>query len=87
MKSFYNINESNKNYYWYATYDKLLFKRNLFYILNYFQSLYNNNYDKMKEKCLIINDFSLSIDENSSKPFIYYNKGDFIFVKILFNKY
>ena len=82
LKSFYNINESNKNYYWYATYDKLLFKRNLFYILNYYQSLYNNNYDKMKEKCLIINDFSLSIDENSSKPFIYYNKGDFIFVKL-----
>lgn len=76
-----NLHNQNENLYWYATYDKLLSKKNLLYILNYYQPL-NNNYDNMKEKTLIINDFSLSIDENTTKPFIYYNKGDYIFVKL-----
>ena len=76
-----NLHNQNENLYWYATYDKLLSKKNLLYILNYYQPS-NNNYDNMKEKTLIINDFSLSIDENTTKPFIYYNKGDYIFVKL-----
>jgi hypothetical protein len=63
-------------------YEKLLFDyQNIVKEREEYLNIKNLN-DEIKEKNLIINDFSLSIDENSSKPFIYYNKGDFIFVKL-----
>ena len=92
ISTFKNDDEINNNneqqYFWFATYDKLMKTKYLIKILNYynnkpFDQQSNNNINlNLKEKTLIIKDFEIYFHENSNKPFIRYAKGGTIYTKL-----
>ena len=90
-----NINSvkiKEKNRYWLAVYDKLMKRKNILKILNYYEKLNNKsdenqnlndiNRDSIKEQLLIIKDFDIYFMKQSSRPFIKYIKGNCIFTKL-----
>ena len=92
ISTFKNDDEINNNneqqYFWFATYDKLMKTKYLIKILNYynnkpFDQQSNNNINlNLKEKTLIVKDFEIYFHENSNKPFIRYAKGGTIYTKL-----
>ena len=92
ISTFKNDEENNINneqqYFWFATYDKLMKTKHLIKILNYynnkpFDRQSNNNVNlNLKEKTLIIKDFEIYFHENSNKPLIRYSKGGTIYTKL-----
>ena len=92
ISTFKNYEENNINneqqYFWFATYDKLMKTKHLIKILNYynnkpFDQQSNNNINlNLKEKTLIIKDFEIYFHENSNKPLIRYAKGGTIYTKL-----
>ena len=87
------VKNKEKNRYWLAVYDKLMKKKNILKILNYYEKLDrkndNNqklnidiNKDYIKEQLLIIKDFDIYFMKQSNKPFIKYIKGNCIFAKL-----
>ena len=85
---FSNLDNVKKNRgtdrYWIAVYDKLIKRKNILKILNYYNVDPDNDDKKrsIKEQLLIIKDFDIYFMEDSNKPFIKYMKGNFIFAKI-----
>ena len=89
-------NDKNKEekYYWFATYDKLIKTKKLFKIFSFYNIAsknsialgnndLNNEYAKIKEKKLIINDYEIYYIKNmNTKPFIRKSKGKRIYVKL-----
>ena len=75
--------------YWFTAYGKLMKTKKLLKILNYYNrkpndfSKYDYSYGtNLKEKTLLLNDYSIFFAENSNKPFIKYEKGGTLFVKL-----
>ena len=78
--------DKDNQFFWFATYDKLMKTKYLLKIFNYynnkpFESQHNLNYN-FKEKTLVVKDFEIYFYENSNKPFIRYNKGSTIYTKL-----
>ena len=82
------IEHTNKDtqHFWFATYGKLMKRKNLLKILNYYnnkpgtsQKCENIN---IKEKTLIIKDFEICFYEKYNKPFIKYVKGGKLYAKL-----
>ena len=72
-----------KKYYWLAVYDKLIMKKNIIKILNYFSEKSKTYEDTdIKEKIIILKDFDIFFGESSNKPYIKYLKGGYIFAKL-----
>ena len=92
ISTFKNDEENNINndqqYFWFATYDKLMKTKHLIKILNYynnkpFDQQSNNNINfNLKEKTLIVKDFEIYFHENSNKPLIRYARGGTIYTKL-----
>jgi hypothetical protein len=92
ISTFKNDEENNINndqqYFWFATYDKLMKTKHLIKILNYYNNKpfdlqSNNNINlSLKEKTLIVKDFEIYFYENSNKPLIRYAKGGTIYTKL-----
>ena len=92
ISTFKNDEENNTNneqqYFWFATYDKLMKAKHLIKILNYYnnkpfeQQNNINTYSNLKEKTLIIKDFEIYFHENMNKPLIKYSKGGTIYTKL-----
>ena len=81
--------EKEKNKYWLAVYDKLMNRKKIIKILNYYDKEINHNdinnninEDSIKEQLLIIKDFDIYFIKQSNKPFIKYIKGNCIFTKL-----
>ena len=81
--------EEEKNKYWLAVYDKLMNRKKLIKILNYYDKEINHNdinnninEESIKEQLLIIKDFDIYFMKQSNKPFIKYIKGNCIFTKL-----
>ena len=81
--------EEEKNKYWLAVYDKLMNRKKIIKILNYYEKEINKNDinndlndDSIKEQLLIIKDFDIYFMKQSNKPFIKYIKGNCIFTKL-----
>ena len=90
-KSLNDIKNKEKNRYWLAVYDKLIKKKNILKILNYYEKGKNEknenvefdiNQDCIKEQLLIIKDFDIYFLKEYNKPFIKYIKGNCIFTKL-----
>ena len=85
-----NRKERKENKHWLAVYDKLIKRKNLLKILNYYENeknksdkKLNNIYQELiKEKLLIVKDFDIYFMKESNRPFIKYIKGNCIFVKL-----
>ena len=89
------INENNIEYsspnqtYWFTAYGKLMKTKKILKILNYYNRK-PNDFTKyiyssgkyLKEKTLLLNDYTIFFVENSNKPFIKYEKGGTLFVKL-----
>ena len=85
-----NLENSSLNQtYWFTAYGKLMKTKKLLKILNYYNRK-SNDFKKysyssnmnLKEKTLLLNDYSIFFVENSNKPFIKYEKGGTLFVKL-----
>ena len=81
--------EEEKNKYWLAVYDKLMNRKKIIKILNYYDKEINHNdinnninEESIKEQLLIIKDFDIYFMKQSNKPFIKYIKGNCIFTKL-----
>lgn len=81
--------KEEKNKYWLAVYDKLMNRKKIIKILNYYEKeinyndINNNlNEESIKEQLLIIKDFDIYFMKQSNKPFIKYIKGNCIFTKL-----
>ena len=81
--------EEEKNKYWLAVYDKLMNRKKILKILNYYDKEINHNdinnninEESIKEQLLIIKDFDIYFMKQSNKPFIKYIKGNCIFTKL-----
>ena len=81
--------KSDNQLFWFATYGKLMKKKHLLKIFNYYNNRFyessnnnNNSYSNLKEKTLVIKDFEICFYENSNKPFIRYAKGGIIYTKL-----
>ena len=91
-KSIDDVKTKEKNRYWLAVYDKLIKKKKILRILNYYEEEKNKekngnnkldiNQDSIKEQLLIIKDFDIYFLKQYNKPFIKYIKGNFIFTKL-----
>ena len=84
-----NRNQSEVKLFWFATYDKLIKKKKLLKILNYYSeiNININNIDyitdeSIKEQLLIIKDFDIYFEKQSNKPIIKKINGGYIFVKL-----
>ena len=78
--------DMENQFFWFATYDKLMKTKYLLKIFSYynnrpFDSQHNINYN-IKEKTLVIKDFEIYFYENSNRPFIRYAKGGTIYTKL-----
>ena len=72
-----------KKYYWLAVYDKLMKKKKIIKILNYFSDKSKVYEDEdIKEKIITLKDFDIFFREDSNKPYIKYSKGGCIFTKL-----
>ena len=90
----HKIKNKEKNRYWFAVYDKLMKRKKLLKILNYYDKERNKNENKInidinqicqepiKEQLLIIKDFDIYFIKQENKPFIKYIKGNCIFTKL-----
>ena len=82
------IEHTNKDtqHFWFATYGKLMKRKNLLKILNYYNNKPGNSqkYENfnIKEKTLIIKDFEICFYEKYTKPFIKYVKGGKLYAKL-----
>ena len=91
-KNIENVKTKEKNRYWLAVYDKLIKKKKILRILNYYEEEKNKekngnnkldiNQDSIKEQLLIIKDFDIYFLKQYNKPFIKYIKGNCIFTKL-----
>ena len=91
-KNIENVKTKEKNRYWLAVYDKLIKKKKILKILNYYEKEKNKeknenikldvNQDSIKEQLLIIKDFDIYFLRQYNKPFIKYIKGNCIFTKL-----
>ena len=91
-KSIDYVKTKEKNRYWLAVYDKLIKKKKILRILNYYEEEKNKekngnnkldiNQDSIKEQLLIIKDFDIYFLKQYNKPFIKYIKGNCIFTKL-----
>ena len=91
-KSIDDVKTKEKNRYWLAVYDKLIKKKKILRILNYYEEEKNKekngnnkldiNQDSIKEQLLIIKDFDIYFLKQYNKPFIKYIKGNCIFTKL-----
>ena len=88
-----NDNDNNKEYYWLATYDKLIKKKKIFKIFSFYNiatrdsiALGNegvfNDFMNIKEKKMIIKDYELYFIEKFNKPFIRKCEGKYIYTKL-----
>ena len=78
--------DMENQFFWFATYDKLMKTKYLLKIFSYynnrpFDSQHSVNYN-IKEKTLVIKDFEIYFYENSNRPFIRYAKGGTIYTKL-----
>lgn len=82
-----------EKYIWLAAYDKLIKKQKLMKIFSFYNitprasmifgnELFYNNYNKIKEKNIIIKNYEIYFIEKYNKPFIRKNKGRNIFAKL-----
>ena len=82
-----------ENYIWFAAYDKLIKKQKLMKIFSFYNitprasmifgsEQFYNNYNKIKEKSIIIKNYEIYFIEKYNKPFIRKNKGRNIFAKL-----
>ena len=79
------VKTKEKSRYWLAVYDKLMKRKNILKILNYYELEKNKrsiNQESIKEQLLIIKDFDIYFMKQSNKPFIKYIKGNCIFTKL-----
>ena len=87
-KSIDDVKTKEKNRYWLAVYDKLIKKKKILRILNYYGKEKNEsnkldiNQNSIKEQLLIIKDFDIYFLKQYNKPFIKYIKGNCIFTKL-----
>ena len=85
-----SVKSKEKKRYWLAVYDKLIKKKKILKILNYYKEENNKNInidmdinqEAIKEQLLIIKDFDIYFLKQQSKPFIKYIKGNCIFTKL-----
>ena len=85
--------DKEKEYFWLATYDKLIKKKKLFKIFSFYNvasrasmvvgndEIYND-FSKIKEKKMIINNYELYFIEKHNKPFIRKCKEKYIYTKL-----
>ena len=73
-------NEKIKKYYWLAVYDKLMKKKKLMELLNYYEK--KNDESDIKEKVIMIKDFDIYFFPNSNKSYIKYCKDSYVFLKL-----
>ena len=89
----YLTNENNDEYYWLATYDKLIKKKKIFKIFSFYNiasresiALGNdgiyNDFLNIKEKKMVIKDYELFFIEKFNKPFIRKCEGKYIYTKL-----
>lgn len=69
-----------KKYYWLAVYDKLMKKKNLMDLLNYYEKKYDES--DIKEKVIMVKDFDIYFFPNSNKSYIKYCKDSCVFLKL-----
>ena len=79
------INNNSKNnklkkFHWLAVYDKLMKKKKIMNILNYYEKKYEES--DIKEKVILIKDFDIYFVPCTNKLYIKYLKNGFIFVKL-----
>ena len=84
----------DKIYLWFAAYDKLMNKKKIYKILDYYgdsdeniknvvkDEINTDNKYNFKEKAMIINDYEIYFLKNYNKPFIRFNKNKKIFIKL-----
>ena len=72
---------SQKKFFWFAAYNKLIKKKNLLQILNYYSNT-NINKNNLKEKMLLIKEFQIYYFKK--KFYIKQNKNEYIFVKLYY---
>ena len=77
-----NCNNNESHFFWLATYDKLIKRKKIMKILNYYYKENKLNETDIKEKLMIIKDFEIFFPKNSNKPLIKYSKNGCIFVKL-----
>ena len=77
-----NCNNNESYFYWLATYDKLIKRKKIIKILNYYYKENKYKESDIKEKLTIIKDFEIFFPKNSNKPLIKYSKNGYIFVKL-----
>ena len=89
-----SVKNKEKKRYWLAVYDKLIKRKNILKILNYYEKEKNKketnenlnieeiNQESIKEQLLIIKDFDIYFLKKQNKPFIKYIKGNCIFTKL-----
>ena len=85
--------DKEKEYFWLATYDKLIKKKKLFKIFSFYnvasrasmvvgnEEIYND-FSKIKEKKMIINNYELYFIEKHNKPFIRKCNEKYIYTKL-----
>ena len=85
--------DKNDNYFWLATYDKLIKKKKLFKIFSFYnvasrssivignEGIYND-FSKIKEKKMIIKNYELYFIEKHNKPFIRKCEEKYIYAKL-----
>ena len=86
-------NDKENEYFWLATYDKLIKKKKIFKIFSFYnvasrasmvvgnEEIYND-FSNIKEKKMIINNYELFFIAKHNKPFIRKCEGKFIYVKL-----
>ena len=94
INNIYDNRKKENNKYWFAVYDKLIKRKKILKILNYYNKDRNKNKQKInndlnegneesiKEQLLIIKDFDIYFMKEENKPFIKYIKGNCIFTKL-----
>ena len=94
INNIYKSKKKENNKYWFAAYDKLIKRKKILKILNYYDKgrknnennlnidLYQEKRESIKEQLLIIKDFDIYFMKEENKPFIKYIKGNCIFTKL-----
>lgn len=71
-------------YFWFAAYDKLLHRKHIDKIISYYPSPPNAKAYTIKEKPIILKDYEISYNASSTKPYVTYVQGGYIFVKLYY---
>ena len=88
QKMLVNDDNDESQLYWLATYGRLMKRKKIIKILNYYNNKPNDKINKdekflsIKEKTLVIKDFEIYFCENNNKPFIKFSKGSKIYAKL-----